>query len=130
MINGITAAQLINKLNTEGGFSYNVIDGSIPGAGYMVSIPGAEAVRRLSDITELTIKRYTEEHAQQLAIPGAYLGGWVNGCNVYLDVSINVESLAAALSLAREYRQLAIYDLSSGESIYLAAYNLAAAAIE
>ena len=119
MINSITATQLINKLNNEGGFSYNVIDGSIPGNGYMVSIPGAEVVRRLSDITEFTIKRYVEKYARQLASPGAYFGGWADGLEVYLDISINVIDLQEALALARDNDQLAIYDLVSDESIYI-----------
>jgi len=119
MINNITAAQLIEKLHNEGGFSINVNTGATPGAGYMVSIPGAEAVRRLSDITELTIKRYVEKYAQQLATPGAYLGAWVDGWEVYLDISVNVDSLEDALNLARDNKQLAIYDLEAGDSIYL-----------
>ena len=122
--------RLVNKVIDEGGFSINVNTGAIPGAGYMVSIPGAEEIRNIASFDYKDIKSYAARHFEQLAIPGAYLGAWLDGSEVYLDISINVESLAAALSLAREYRQLAIYDLSSGESIYLAAYNLAAAAIE
>ena len=124
---------LVNKVINEGGFSINVNTGAIPGAGYMVSIPGAEEIRNIASFNYKDVKSYIARHAEQLANPGAYLGAWMDGSEVYLDISINVQSLFTALQLARDNKQLAIYDISSGESIYLAevlrAENLAEAAI-
>lgn len=126
----INTKELLNKIFTDGGVSIQVASGLIPSSGYMVSLQGCEEVYRSEDVTDDTIPGYITRHVKQLLIPGSYLGGWIDGCKVYLDVSINLDNLQAALDLARDNKQLAIFDLQAGESIYLAAYNLAAAAIE
>jgi len=122
--------RLVNKVIEEGGFSINVNTGAIPGAGYMVSIPGAEEIRNIASFDYKDIKSYAARHFEQLAIPGAYLGAWLDGSEVYLDISINLDNLQDALGLARNNKQLAIYDLASDESIYLAAYDLVSVATE
>ena len=115
----INTKELLNKIFTDGGFSVQVASGSIPSSGYMVSIQGCEEVYYTEDITNDTIPGYITRK-KELLLPGAYFGAWLDGSKVYLDVSINVESLEDALNLARNNSQLAIYDLGSGESIYLA----------
>ncbi len=126
----INTKELLNKIFADGGFSVQVASGLIPSRGYMVSIQGCEEVYYSEDVTDDTIPGYITRHVKQLLHPGAYLGAWLDGIEVYLDVSINVASLEDALNLARNNSQLAIYDLASDESIYLAAYSPVAVAIE
>jgi len=125
----INTKELLDKIFADGGFSVQVASGSIPSSGYMVSIQGCEEVYYSEDVTDDTIPGYITRHVKQLLLPGAYLGAWLDGSKVYLDISINVASLEDALNLARNNSQLAIYDISSGDSIYLAevkpAVNLA-----
>ena len=101
--------RLVNKVIDEGGFSININTGAIPGAGYMVSTPGAEEIRNIARFDYKDIKSYIARHSEQLESPGAYLGAWLDGSEVYLDISINVDDLQAALDLARDNKQLAIY---------------------
>jgi len=128
----INTKELLDKIFTDGGFSVQVASGSIPSSGYMVSIQGCEEVYHTEDVTDDTIPGYITR-IKELLLPGAYLGAWLDGSKVYLDVSINVDDLQDALDLARENSQLAIYDLATGDSIYLAevkpAVNLAEVAI-
>ena len=115
----INTKELLNKIFTDGGFSVQVASGVMPSSGYMVSLQGCEEVYYTEEVTNDTIPGYITRHVKQLLIPGSYLGGWLDGCKVYLDVSINVDDLRAALDLARENSQLAIYDIGRDESIYL-----------
>jgi hypothetical protein len=39
--------------------------------------------------------------------------------NFYLDISINVKDRNEAIELAKKNNQLAIFDIATGESIYL-----------
>lgn len=112
-------SELLEQLKNNGGFSYNINTHDSPTSGYMVSLQGCEEVYYSEDITEDTIPGYITRYAKQLLIPGSYLGGWVDGETVYLDVSINIDDLQDALALARDNDQLAIFDLQAGESIYL-----------
>jgi len=116
----INTKELLNKIFADGGFSIQVASGLIPSSGYMVSIQGCEEVYNTEDVTDDTIPGYITRHVKQLLLPGAYLGAWLDGWEVYLDISVNVDSLEDALDLAHNNSQLAIYDISSGESIYLA----------
>ena len=124
----INTKQLLDKIFTDGGFSVQVASGLIPSSGYMVSIQGCEEIYYSEDVTDDTIPGYITRHNKPLLLPGSYLGGWIDGCKVYLDVSINLDNLQDALNLARENSQLAIFDLSRGESIYLAAAAITEAA--
>jgi|LSQX01.1.fsa_nt_gb hypothetical protein len=115
----INTKELLNKIFTDGGFSVQVASGVIPSSGYMVSLQGCEEVYYTEEVTNYTIPGYITRHVHQLLLSGAYLGAWLDGSKVYLDVSINVDDLQAALDLARDNKQLAIYDITRDESIYL-----------
>ena len=48
-----------------------------------------------------------------------YLGTWVHNNEVYIDLSIRTEDKQTAIDSAKIFSQLAIYDLSKKETIYL-----------
>ena len=108
---------LLEELNPDGGFSVNLISGKRPDSGFMVSIAGCERVYDLVDVDAAALVNYIDEFKPVLERPGLFLGAWVNGCLVYLDVSINVENRDKALEIGRDNNQLAIYDLAANESI-------------
>lgn len=102
----------------NGGFSLNP-DGLNATSGFMVSCKDLYKIN-LSDLTpdklDNAIKEVTE-------IDG-YIGGWLDtetndDNNFYLDISINIQDRNEAIELAKKNGQLAIYDIASGESIYL-----------
>lgn len=103
----------------DDGFSLSLW-GEIPQTGYMVSFRGFEQM--LNNPTILDVVDYVQENAEYLyAIPNAFVGGWLDfqTGKYYLDISENVQDKEMALKLAKERKQLAIFDLSTFESIYL-----------
>lgn len=113
----INTNKLIDVLFTNGGFSINILSGLSPESGYMVSLRDNEEIIPCHEVNSDTIPGYLARHS----LPNdAYLGGWIDADNVYLDISVNIPNIEDALNLARDNSQLAIYDLSNGESIYLA----------
>lgn len=70
-------------------------------------------------MTDDDILDYAAEHSGLLSQDDVYLGGWLDEGYGYLDVSINIQNLDEALALAKKNHQLAIYDVVTGESIYI-----------
>jgi hypothetical protein len=72
-------------------------------------------------VTPHVIKQYRREHRTELGKPNAYLGGWhdPNTNHVYLDVATHYKSFEDAKDAGRKAKQLAVYDVAHGKSIYL-----------
>lgn len=112
------AIRALNQLATSGGFSFNDL-GESPTTGYMVSLPSENRPIVAS-------ARNVAQFLQANPISGAeYWGGWQFGQYqetdgaVYLDRSINVISKREALAIAKQNKQLAIYDVRTGQSVYV-----------
>lgn len=102
----------------NGGFSLNS-DGLNATSGFMVSCKDLYKIN-LSDLTPDKLDNAIKEATEI----GGYIGGWLDTeandkDNFYLDISINVKDKDEALKIAKENHQLAIYDVATGESIYL-----------
>ena len=102
----------------NGGFSLNP-DGENPTSGFMVSCKDLYKIN-LSDLTPDKLDNAIKEASK---ING-YIGGWLDvnsddKNNFYLDISINVKDKDEAIELAKKNNQLAIFDIATGESIYL-----------
>ena len=103
----------------EGGFSVTT-HGDVPEDGYMVSpYPDAEQKYDATTMTRDDVHEYRDAHREELARPGHYLGGWRDGETVYLDISVRSSTSAEAKAFAVEHHQLAYFDLSTGETVYL-----------
>lgn len=112
------AAQVL----TDGGFTFSINDGASPTDGFMVSKDKSrEVIVPLSFLTEDVIIDYILDNWQQLHADGACIGAWVTELDgirvVYLDVSYRVADKDAAIVLAKEHNQLAIFDLATFEEI-------------
>ena len=112
-------AEAVDALKVpDGGFTYDLVTGQPITTGYAVSIyPDAEEI--LADATVGDLLAYTLRHADLLTKPGRVFGGWrdPDDGRVYLDVSVNVGQLDSALSLARKFDQLAVFDFAAGKSV-------------
>lgn len=109
------APDALADLALHGGFTRDPLTGATgPSTGYAVSLAGNELVIPFAELT-------TDDIAAHAAtIPaGAYQGGWLDGQDVYLDASIVLSDVDAALDLARSSGQLAIFDLTNGRDIRL-----------
>lgn len=102
----------------NGGFSLSP-KGETPATGYMISCKDLYKLN-LSDLSEDKL----DNAIKQATEIGGYIGGWLDTettdtDNFYLDISINVQDKEQALKIAKKNKQLAIYDIENGESIYL-----------
>lgn len=79
--------------------------------GYMVSLIGTEEV--YNDITIDILTSYASK------VLNGFLGVWFNTDNekYYLDNSVNILNLDDAYQLAKENKQLAIYDIENDKVI-------------
>lgn len=111
----------------NGGSSMSLIDGHSPKDGFMVSTLGNEW-RVKSPVRPIKLEWYLSQIADLAslrrcnAIHTAYLGTWFDAGSELpnvIDISINVPTLGEAMDLAKRNKQIAIYDVVKGESVYL-----------
>lgn len=122
----IDAYALWHRLQDNGGFTADPETGAVPTTGFVVSLPGFERVYprnviRPHDIVHgrhdaLTARVYFERPDRTV-----YFGGWIDESTdlAYLDASVIVKARATAERLAREYGQVAYFDLDTGTSVYV-----------
>lgn len=95
--------------------------GNSPKTGYMVSLKGMEV--RLSDVSRMSDLRLNEVckvyYNQIDWKPNLYFGAWVDGDDLYLDVSTNIEDRDVAIAFGRANEQISIYGIENNELIYL-----------
>lgn len=108
------AEDLIARIKEQGGATWTWRHDGFPDSGYMVSVPGAEEITKLSAFGPEHILSYEERH---LLEPGQYWGAWVHEGHVYLDKSVHFASRRAALTLARSWDQLGVYDIAAEATI-------------
>ena len=105
----------LRRLKQTGGFSINARGENAPLFGYMVSLAGHEQRAPFSPALSV-VSRYFQENT----LPnGAYWGGWRNVGATYLDVSLWAQTAGEALTLAQDHKQRAVYDCTTGESIFI-----------
>lgn len=90
--------------------------------GFMVSLEGAESQVKCDDYQ--AIKKAIEEKQEIIKDNNnLYIGLWLDGGIMYIDLSINIKDKVEALEFGKKNRQLAIYDLVNNDSIYLKDYD-------
>lgn len=90
--------------------------------GYMVSLEGAESQVKGNDYQAI-IKAIEEKQEIIKDKDNLYIGLWLDGGIMYVDLSINIEDKVDALEFAKYNKQLAIYDITNNDSIYLKDYD-------
>ncbi len=112
--------QLINQIFKStiknGGASYN-LNGHSPSKGFMVSNFGTEKKIPLNQFNKKVLKNYIKANKKHLK--NAFIGTWIDSNIVYLDISKKEKDKNKALEIAKKNKQLAIFNLSNFESIYL-----------
>lgn len=112
------ARTLAEMAARDGGFTVDVHTFRRPDSGFAFSArPDCE--RRLARLTPRAIRAYARDYARDLLPNGAHLGAWRDGGTWYLDVSTVTEDETLARVLAFAASQLAIFNLSTGQSVSL-----------
>ena len=113
-------SMLQRTLTQQGGFTYQPQFDASPRDGFMVSpYEGREKVVPVDKMSTKYLSRYIRQNRDVLTKSDHFLGGWVDGGKVYLDVSVRRADRQQAADLAREHRQLAFFDLASMETVYV-----------
>lgn len=94
--------------------------GQTPETGYMVSLAGSEHTVPLDDFDDGTVAEYVGLYGPLLTVgANTYLGAWVLGDLVYLDVSAQFFDRDEAIAAGQKAGQRAIYDVDGMEDIFL-----------
>ena len=115
MLNNKMIKEMIKNGGATLDVNYNNFNAS---AGYMVSLDGYEAKTDIDNIEAIKKEIETKKEIAQ-KIKGAYIGLWVDNGLMYVDISKHIINYNRALEVARNNKQLAIYDLKNDKSIYL-----------
>ena len=104
--------ELAKRINLNGGVTYNAVDDTFPTSGFAVSVfKGEERILDFPTVTETVLFEYFQIHSKSLQTPGACFGAWRDDGRMFLDISIVVSDLNTAITLAKEHKQLAVFDL-------------------
>lgn len=123
-MNLVKIAQRIADPSFEG-LTTSLETGREPQFGFSVSIPGHEVthlrVNHLGSqkaVLEI-LAAYIRDNFEVVFRARHHLGLWVDQGLLYVDTSIIVPDYSTAVELGTRYGQKAIYDLSTGQTIYL-----------
>lgn len=111
-----TVSHILDSLANREDGSVSV-NGVAPKYGYMVGGVSWSMVVHPEMVDSYTVSDFLSAHRAQLSWDGFYVGWWTHENKVYFDVSVNIVDRAAALKLASENGELAIYDLDENEEI-------------
>lgn len=118
--------KLFKQITSQGGASYSLQYGDVvervrnSKQGFAVSpFKEREQVLPLASFGEGDLRNYCLENSDLLADSENFLGAWVDGDKVYLDVSRYYYSKQKATKAAKEANQLAIFDLVNLKTIEL-----------
>ena len=122
----VTADAWDDAVNAEiagGGFSFVNTPGDGPSSGYMVSVAD-EAKFSLDPASNPDdVRGFMQANSNLLNQPNHYVGGWVEQGKLVMDVSINVADKDEAIRIGLENNQDGIFDLNTGQTIYLDQYR-------
>lgn len=111
---------LFTQVHKQGGFTYEPLTNHSPTSGFVVS--AYKSKERVFDATKFREKHlvnYINKHFEVLSKPNTHMGAWHDEDNgkVYLDVTVIHGTLGPAMAQAKKIGELAIFDLSSFETI-------------
>lgn len=111
-----TLAEIKRQIAIYGGATFDSKGRDLSLAhGYMVSLADCETIVSLESLNERLLKKYFKLARKK----HAYFGLWLDGKELFLDISIKIEDKAAARKIGKHNGQRAIFDLARQESIYL-----------
>lgn len=113
-------SKIIKDTLKNNGGSFNVSKSKIkkPLNGFMCSIKDLIVIDK-KDFNVKLLKYLVKQNFNLLKENENFIGTWIDGGKVYIDISANFKNKNEALQVAEENKQLAIFDLQKMESIYL-----------
>ena len=109
--------KLIDRIKKNKGITLNVHTNRTKKTGFAVSLTGFET--KAHTLNERVLNTYLETNKVILSKQNHFFGAWIENDLTYFDVSIIVRSKKQAISLGRQNKQLAIFDLKKLQTIYI-----------
>lgn len=112
-ISGKAVNDILHLIQTTGGATYDILNSrSLAGtSGYAVAIyPTHEQITNQVDFEVL--EKYIVDNEDLLLNSKNALGAWVSNGKTYLDIINIIQDKEEAMIVARQYKQLAIFDLA------------------
>ena len=109
----------VNQAVSEGGFTFVSTPGDGPNSGFMVSVADEKRVPIDESRNPDDVRDFMQANSSLLSKPNHYVGGWVEGGELCMDVSINVSSEEEAREIGEANNQDGIFDLNTGQTIML-----------
>jgi hypothetical protein len=111
--------RLVDEIKTKEGFTVNNDTGQPVTKGFSVGQGMEEVIE--GEVSEAQLDAFRAQHAEALADPANVLGAWYNKKDgkTYLDVSTVFNTREEAMAAGITNKELAIYDLESGQEISL-----------
>ena len=115
---------LITKIKIDtlknGGGTFDIYNKQQADTGCMCSIKDI-AVIDINDFNFFLINKIIEENKNILRRKNIYLGTWIDGNKIYIDISKNYKNKYYCFKIAKKLNQLAIFDLNTFTSMYFTA---------
>jgi hypothetical protein len=118
--------QFVASIIENGGATFNLVTGTSPTTGYVVSEAGFELRLKLfgDDLTKQIlinsiVVNFIREFGFELNNPKNFIGGWIDGKHLYLDISRVYDNEHDALRMAVENKQKAYYSIDKDKTTYI-----------
>jgi hypothetical protein len=108
---------VVHQTLTGRGDTVNIITGERPVTGYAYGLGGTYMPREA--FNRDAVHAFIAEHWPTLTLPGNYLGTWLDGDTVHLDVSRVESDLGTALREAQRLGEYAVYALPNGPDVFV-----------
>lgn len=103
-----------SRILKDGGITYDCRGQVQVRSGFAVSpYKRNERVIPMAEFGHQSVRQYVEDNAGLLILRDHYLGAWIDGSSVYLDVAVVVSSMDEARETARAASQLAFFCLDT-----------------
>lgn len=118
LVNIVNVSQKIYRdtiKNDGGSFSTH---GQIANTGYMCACENLLEIP-LKDFNVTLIQNLLLENWKKLSKNNIFFGTWIDNGIIYIDLSKNYKYKKCCLNLAKQLKELAIFDLNTFTSIYI-----------
>jgi len=115
--------EFVTSIVENGGATFNLVTGTSPTSGYVVSEAGFELRLKLfgDDVTKqilinAIVFNFIRENGFELNNPENFLGGWIDNNELFLDISRVYDNEHDALRVAVENKQKAYYSIDNDKT--------------
>lgn len=112
------AAVIYRKTIENQGCSMNLAHQE-PVSGYMIGHKGTEVRINILDFNAGHVDSFIRNNLSKLFNHKLFIGTWIEGDEVFIDISQNLQNRRAAIAFAQDNGQIAIYNVPNKLTIYI-----------